>query len=382
MSTALVVHRARLVDARGVVEDGWVAAADGAITATGTGDSWRGLASAEVVDAGGATLVPGFVDLHVHGGGGAAVDDGADAIARMLAAHRAHGTTRSVLSLVAAPLEELERSLAVIADLAAADPLVLGSHLEGPFLAPGRRGAHALGALALPTPEVVERLLESARGTLVQVTVAPELPGALDAISRFAAAGVVVALGHTEADAALARAALDRGVRLITHAFNAMPGIHHRAPGPVPAALADPRVVLELILDGEHVHPDVARLAFAAAPDRIALVTDAMAAAGSADGVYRLGGLDVSVQAGRAVLSGTDTLAGSTLTQDRALRFALDAVGLPEPTAVGALTATPARVLGRTDLGLLQPGHRGDLVLLDASHRVEWVRAEGRLLGV
>ncbi|WP_230672942.1 N-acetylglucosamine-6-phosphate deacetylase [Rathayibacter sp. Leaf248] len=382
MSYALVVHRARLVDARGVVEDGWVAVADGAITATGTGDSWRAVAAAEVVDAGGATLVPGFVDLHVHGGGGAAVDDGADGIARMLAAHRAHGTTRSVLSLVAAPLEELERSLAVIADLAAADPLVLGSHLEGPFLAPGRRGAHALEALALPTPEVVDRLLEAARGTLVQVTVAPELPGALDAISRFAAAGVVVALGHTEADADLARTAVDRGVRLMTHAFNAMPGIHHRAPGPVPTALADPRVVLELILDGEHVHPDVARLAFAAAPDRIALVTDAMAAAGSADGVYRLGGLDVSVQAGRAVLNGADTLAGSTLTQDRALRLALDTVGLSEPTAVGALTATPARVLGRTDLGLLQSGHRADLVLLDASHRVAWVRAEGRLLGV
>ncbi|KQQ18887.1 N-acetylglucosamine-6-phosphate deacetylase [Rathayibacter sp. Leaf299] len=382
MSTALVVHRARLVDARGIVEDGWVAASDGAITATGTGDSWRGLAAAEVVDAGGATLVPGFVDLHVHGGGGAAADDGADAIARMLAVHRAHGTTRSVLSLVAAPLGELERSLAVIADLAAAAPLVLGSHLEGPFLAPGRRGAHALEALALPTPEVVDRLLEAARGTLVQVTVAPELPGALDAISRFAAAGVVVALGHTEADADLARTAVDRGARLMTHAFNAMPGIHHRAPGPVPTALADPRVVLELILDGEHVHPDVARLAFAAAPDRIALVTDAMAAAGSADGVYRLGGLDVTVREGRAVLSGTDTLAGSTLTQDRALRLALDAVGLPEPVAIGALTATPARVLGRTDLGLLQPGHRADLVLLDASHRVAWVRAEGRLLGV
>ena len=381
MSTALVVHRARLVDARGVVEDGWVAAADGAITATGTGDSWRGLAAAEVVDAGGATLVPGFVDLHVHGGGGAAVDDGADAIARMLAAHRAHGTTRSVLSLVAAPLGELERSLAVIAELAAVDPLVLGSHLEGPFLAPGRRGAHALEALALPTPEAVDRLLEAARGTLVQVTVAPELPGALDAISRFAAAGVVVALGHTEADADLARTAVDRGVRLMTHAFNAMPGIHHRAPGPVPTALADPRVVLELILDGEHVHPDVARLAFAAAPDRVALVTDAMAAAGSADGVYRLGGLDVSVQEGRAVLGGTDTLAGSTLTQDRALRLALDAVCLSQPVAVGALTATPAGVLGRTDLGLLQPGHRADLVLLDASHRVVWVRAEGRLLG-
>ncbi|OOB92413.1 N-acetylglucosamine-6-phosphate deacetylase [Rathayibacter sp. VKM Ac-2630] len=380
MPTALVVHRARLVDARGVVEDGWVAVADGAITATGTGDSWRGLTAAEVVDAGGATLVPGFLDLHVHGGGGGAIDDGADVIARMLAAHRAHGTTRSVLSLVAAPLEELERSLAVIAEFAAVDPLVLGSHLEGPFLAPGRRGAHALEALAEPTPEAVDRLLEAARGTLVQVTIAPELPGALDAISRFAAAGVVVALGHTEADADLARTAVDRGVRLITHAFNAMPGIHHRAPGPVPTALADPRVVLELILDGEHVHPDVARLAFAAAPDRIALVTDAMAAAGSADGVYRLGGLDVSVQAGRAVLSRTDTLAGSTLTQDRALRLALDAVGLSEPVAVGALTATPARVLGRTDLGLLQPGHRADLVLLDASHRVVWVRAEGRLL--
>jgi N-acetylglucosamine-6-phosphate deacetylase len=227
----------------------------------------------------------------------------------------------------------------------------------------------------------LDGLLEAAAGTLRQITIAPELPGALESIDTLVAAGVVVAVGHTEADADTARAAFDRGATLLTHAFNAMPGIHHRQPGPVVAALRDERVTLELILDGHHVHPDVARIALREAPGRVALVTDAMAAAGAADGDYALGELNVSVRDGLAVLSGTSTLAGSTLTQDAALRNAIHLVGMDPAAAVAALTAVPARVLGLGDrFGRLAPGYAADLVVLDPDWRVRGVWADGRPL--
>ncbi len=369
-----LVRGGRLVDAGGVVEGGWVLLDGDAVAATGTGHPPP---ADERVDLPGADLVPGFVDLHAHGGGGHSFDDGPDAVRAALAVHRAAGTTRSVVSLVAAPLAELEVSLAGIADLAAADPTVLGAHLEGPFLAPTRRGAHDPRHLRAPTRADVDRLLAAARGTLRQVTVAPELPGALDAVRAFAAAGVTVAVGHTEADAALTAAAFDAGARLLTHALNAMPGLHHREPGPVGAALADPRVTLELVLDGVHVHPVVAALLVSGAPGRVALVTDAMAAAGGADGEHRLGALEVTVRGGRAVLAGTDTIAGSTLTQDAALRNAL-AAGVDEVAAVAALTAVPARALGLGHrYGRLAPGYAADVVALGADRSVTAVWAAG-----
>src|SRR5690606_4626606 len=183
----------------------------------------------------------------------------------------------------------------------------------------------------------LDTLIGAGGGAIRQVTLAPEGAGAMDAIDRLVGDGIVVALGHTDCDYETARRAFDRGATLLTHAFNGMRGIHHRAPGPVTAALFDERVRLELVLDGVHVHPDVARLAFLAAPGRIALVTDAMAAAGSSDGDYRLGSLNVSVRNGRALLSGTSTMAGSTLTQDAALRCAIEGVGLDPVDAVAAL---------------------------------------------
>ncbi|ROQ64322.1 N-acetylglucosamine-6-phosphate deacetylase [Rathayibacter sp. PhB152] len=374
-----VLHGARKVDAGGTVEDFWLVADDGVIVEVGAGGGWeRAAEGARVYDAAGLTATPGFVDLHVHGGAGRSFDEGADGMRAGLALHRAHGTTRSLVSLVSAPLAQLEASLDTVASLAAEDPLVLGAHLEGPFLAPSRCGAHDPAALIAPTPEAVERLLDAACGSLRQITIAPELPGALAAIERLTAAGVVVAVGHTEADAATTRAAIERGARLVTHAFNAMPGIGHRAPGPIPVALADERVVLELILDGEHVDADVARIAFASAPGRIALVTDAMAAAGAGDGAHRIGRLRVDVRDGVARLEGTETLAGSTLTLDAALRRAVEAVGLEVEAAVGAVTATPARVLGAEGaLGALAVGRAADVVLLDDALQVRAVWAAG-----
>jgi len=302
--------------------------------------------NAELAPAGdGRITVPGLVDLHGHGGGGASAEGDEAAIRRVLSAHRAHGTTRQLLSLVANPIPELAASLARLRAVAAEEAQLVGAHLEGPFLAPARRGAHDPTHLLPPAPEHVAALLAAGAGVLRMVTIAPELPGALEAIRAFIDAGVIVAVGHTEADTATVHAAFDAGARVLTHAFNAMPPIAGREPGPLGAALADGRVTIEVIADGVHVHPDNLRWLFEAAPGRVAAVTDAMAAAGAADGLYRLGGLDVAVSDGRAVIAGTERLAGSTLTLDRAIAV-LVAAGVPLQAAVDAATVVPARVLG------------------------------------
>jgi N-acetylglucosamine-6-phosphate deacetylase len=255
---------------------------------------------------------------------------------------------------------------------------VLGAHLEGPFLDDEFRGAHDPGLLRDADEASVELLLEAAAGTLRQITIAPEHDGALEAIARFVAADVRVAVGHTGADFETALAAFDAGASILTHAFNGMRGIHHRAPGPVTAAMHADHVTLEDINAGVHVHPDVVKLAFAGAPGRVALVTDAMAATGSADGVYVLGSLEVVVTDGVARLREGGSIAGSTLTQDDALRRAVFDCGIALDEAVGALTMTPAAAIGRAgDLGRLDPGFAADAVLLDAELGVDAVWGAG-----
>ncbi|UWF78597.1 amidohydrolase family protein [Microbacterium sp. EF45047] len=371
-----VIHSARLVDGGRVTEDAWVRIEDGVVVASGTGGDWE--PADEVVDATAvagpdALLTPGFIDIHGHGGAGAAFDDGPEAIRTARAMHRAHGTTRAVVSLVTASVDDLARRVAEIADMVETDADILGSHLEGPFLDPGHHGAHEPTLLRHPDPDDVRLLLDAGRGTVRQVTVAPELPGGLDAVRLIVQAGAAAAVGHTDADAATAVAAFEAGASILTHAFNAMPGIHHRAPGPVLAAAADHRVVLEGIADNVHLHPHVIKLLFDAAPGRVALITDAMAAAGSADGAYDLGAVTVTVTDGVARADDTGSIAGSTLTQDVALRRAVEAgVGLAD--AVRALTETPAAAIGfGGTLGRLAPGYAGDAVLLDAALAVRGV---------
>lgn len=380
---SLVIHSARIVDGGETVDDAWVRVVDGTVAARGTGAEWE--PADEVVDAAevagpGALLTPGFIDIHGHGGAGAAFDDGIEAIRTGRALHRAHGTTRAVISLVTAPLNELARSAAMVADLMETDADILGSHLEGPFLDPAHHGAHEPSLLRAPDPADVARLLEAGRGTVRQITIAPELPGGLEAIRQIVAAGSAAAVGHTSADAAMAVAAFEAGASILTHAFNAMPGIHHRAPGPVLAAAADHRVVLEAIADNVHLDPHVIKLVFDSAPGRVALITDAMAAAGSADGHYDLGAVSVTVEHGVARADDTGSIAGSTLTQDVALQRAVQA-GVTVTEAVRALTETPARAIGRGDvLGGLRAGMAGDAVLWDAELHVARVWVGSRLL--
>jgi N-acetylglucosamine-6-phosphate deacetylase len=380
---SILFSGARKVDADGRVNDFWMRIDGTTISETGVGTPPPAVSegASQHIDVDGDWLVPGFIDLHGHGGGGFSYDDGRDAIQQGLATHRAHGTTRNLVSLVANPLDQLRTSLGIIADVAAEDPLVLGSHLEGPFLSLHRRGGHNSVFLRHPTESDVRGLIDAARGSMRMVTLAPELPGALDVIDVFDQEGVTVALGHTDADFALAQKAFAHGARVLTHTYNAMPGIHHRQPGPVVAAFEDPRIFLELILDGHHVHPDVATMTFHSAPGRIALVTDSMAAAGYTDGDYRLGSLNVAVRAGIALLRGTTTIAGSTLTQDHALRVAMDSAHVTIPQAIEALTLTPAKVLGLQHRhGMLAPGFAADAVILTEEWDVRDVWADGRRL--
>lgn len=376
-----VIHSVRLVDGGEVRDDAWVRFDAGRVTDAGTGETWDRGAGAVVdgtaIAGPGAILTPGFIDIHCHGGGGASFDDGADAIRTARALHRAHGTTRAVVSLVTAPLDVLAGRVAAVADLASTDAGILGSHLEGPFLAPERKGAHDAALLRDPDFDALAPLLAAGRGTVRQVTLAPELPGGLDAIALVAQSGAAPAVGHTTVNAAQCRAAFDAGARILTHAFNAMPGLHHRDPGPVGAATADPRVTLEVIADGTHVDLELVRILFAAAPGRVALVTDAMAAAGHGDGRYVLGDLGVEVREGTARLVADGAIAGSTLTQDAALRSCV-ATGIPLADAIQALTNTPAAAIGRgADLGSLAPGFVADAVLLTAGLDVRRVWVAG-----
>jgi N-acetylglucosamine-6-phosphate deacetylase len=321
----------------------------------------------EVID---GWVVPGFVDTHTHGGGGADLaTTEVDTARSVIDFARWTGTTSLFASLVTAPLDVLEDQLRCLAPLVDSGELA-GIHLEGPFLSYGKRGAHDPELLRDPDPAAVDRLLTAAEGGLSMITIAPELPGALDAIARFTQAGVAVAVGHTEGDERSTRAALDAGARVATHLFNGMPPIHHRQPGPVPVLLTDDRVLVELICDGVHLHPDVIRMAVdAAGTDRVALITDAMIATGMADGDYRLGGLQVSVAAGVARLQTSDgsqgSIAGSTLTMAGAFAFCVQEVGLPVPDVAAMAATSPARRHGLKDVGAIAPGRRADIAVVD-----------------
>lgn len=329
-------------------------------------------------------LVPGFVDIHAHGGGGASVSGArADDVATVAATHRRHGTTTIVASLVSEDADALRRDVVCLADLVA-DGLVAGTHLEGPWISPARPGAHDPAVIRPPDPRELDHVLAAGRGTIVMVTLAPEVAGGLDAIRQVSDAGAIAAVGHTEADWTTTRRAIDAGATVATHLFNQMPPIGHRDPGPVPALLADPRMHVELIADGVHVHPGVIALVHqAVAPQRIVLVTDAMAAAGGpGSGDYSLGGRHVRVESGRARLAGSTVLAGSTLTMDEAFRRAVTEGGFSVHDAVLASAATPARLLGRDDRGVLEVGRRADLLWLDDELTLRAVWQQGRPVGL
>ncbi len=380
-----VIHSARRITPTQIIPDAWVAWVGHTITEVGTGDSWHAVVAgrgdapeASVIDAAGAYLSPGFIDIHNHGGAGRNFDDGQVSFDAALAMHRSHGTTRCIISLVTNPIEKMIELTGQAAARAEADELVLGVHLEGPFLNTSHKGAHSEELLHAATRAELDALLAAGRGQIRQITMAPELEGGLDSIRHLVSNGVAVAVGHSDADYETTVAAFEAGATILTHAFNGMNGIHHRAPGPVVAAIDTPGITLEVIADDIHVRPEVIAILFGQAPGRIALITDAMAAAGFGDGSYTLGSLDVTVTDGVARLNQGGSIAGSTLTLDRALQVAVNRAGLSITDAVTALTVTPATALGLGDtLGRTAPGYAADILLLSDALEVQRVWAAG-----
>jgi N-acetylglucosamine-6-phosphate deacetylase len=385
VSTAsAIIHSVRLISAGLDHSDAFVAFEDGRVLATGTGSGWRELAEndTEVLDGVGHVLTPGLLDIHNHGGAGASYGEDGDAIRTAMRLHRQHGTTRQLLSLVTASPDVLISQIHVAAAETRRDPGILGIHLEGPFLSSKYCGAHDPALLRDPDPDLVKRLLDAADGTLRQVTMAPERVHFVESAQILREAGVVVAAGHTAATFEQAQAAIDAGATLLTHTFNAMPGVHHRAPGPVLAFVDNPDVWLEVINDGVHVRPEVVRMLCRLAPGRVAFVSDAMAAAGAGDGRYRIGNLDVEVAHGVARLTGRSSIAGSTLTLDVAIARAVQNVGLTPVQAIEAATVIPAQILGVEDrFGRLEPGHVADAVIFDSDWQVRGVWIDGRPVG-
>lgn len=338
---------AALVD--GELLPGDVEIAGGRVAGLGLGGGGTGIA------------VPGFVDLHIHGFGGVdfATAD-ADAYRRAGEALLATGVTAFQPTFVTAAEDGLVASLRAMPseDIG---PRVLGAHLEGPFLSAARLGMHPAGARCDPDRAFLDRLL--AAGRVTHVTLAPELDGAQELVDALVARNVTVACGHTDATATEAHAAFGRGATHVTHLFNAMRPFTHRDPGMIGAALARDDVTVELILDGNHMDDDAARLAWRSAAGRIALVTDAVAAAGIGDGRWQIGAVEVDVRGG-AVRRLDGVLAGSVLTMPEAIRN-LVALGAPLAGALDAASRVPARAARRPDLGTIAPGSPADVVVLD-----------------
>jgi N-acetylglucosamine-6-phosphate deacetylase len=367
----------RVVTPNGVQADAWVHVDHDVILSIGTR---RPTVDAPIFDLAGAWLLPGYIDLHMHGGGGHSVASSLEAMDAAVAFHRGRGTTSTLVSLMTAPVAELSEQLSWAAELAGRGPTlrgtVLGSHLEGPFLSSRRCGAQNEAHIVAPDRSVLDQLVAVADGTLRMLTLAPELEGALALIPPLRDAGVVVAMGHSDATYEQAAAAIRAGANHATHLFNAMPPLHHRAPGLVGAAL-EAGISCELINDGRHVHPAVIRLVSSLISCPV-LITDAIGAAGAGDGTFVLGGQDVHVHGGEARLASTRSLAGSTLTMDQALRRAVRDSGLSIEQASAAASTNPARVLGLdASIGSIAPGRRADLVVLDDDLQLTAVMAGG-----
>ncbi|MEU8328274.1 N-acetylglucosamine-6-phosphate deacetylase [Micromonospora sp. NPDC048839] len=351
----------RVVTPNGVIRQGCVEWDGDRITAVAEYPSVRD----------GNWILPGFVDMHTHGGGGHTFTTGDADEARAAAGfHLAHGTTTLLASLVSAPFPLMRTATEAFAPLVD-EGVLAGVHFEGPYLSAARCGAQNPEYLRDPSTDELTELIELGRGAVRMVTLAPERDGALEAIKLLTAQGVVAAVGHTDATYEQTRAAVAAGASVGTHLFNGMRPVHHREPGPVVALLDAPTVICEMVADGVHLHDGMLTfVAATAGPDRAALITDAMAAAGMPDGEYELGGQAVTVTDGVARLARDGAIAGSTLTMDAALRHAVSA-GIPIADATRMVATTPARAIGLGNrVGSLQVGLRADLVVLDADLNV------------
>ena len=369
---------ATIVAPLGLLNDGWVATKDGTITGVGKNNRPPGLVH-DVSVSGGAWIVPGFVDVHCHGGGGGSFLDGdLDSTRTAAHFHRRHGTTSMLASLITSPHEHLVRSARALATFAQSDATITGIHAEGPYISHHHCGAHDPRHIRNPSLSETSELLAASNGLLRQMTFAPELPGALDLLDHLRAHGVVGAVGHTAANAEEVGLAIERGASLATHLCNAMPTIHHRNGGPVVQIMNDDRMFVELINDGVHLDPAVIALILKSVGiHRVCMITDAIEAAGQPNGRYRMSGRDIDVIDGIVRLSSPDApLAGSTLTMSKAFSNSVANTGSVLAAATMCST-TPARALGFRDRGALVRNRRADLVVLTATFDIAEVWQAG-----
>jgi N-acetylglucosamine-6-phosphate deacetylase len=382
--TTLLLHTAAALTPTTEIPDAGILIRDGVIEAVGPRQSMSLPAGAKEIAAAQQTAVPGFVDVHIHGAGGHDVMEGsAEALAAVARTVARHGTTSFVATTVTASPEDTCRSVEGIARFIAAqyetaEPRaeVLGIHYEGPFISAARRGVHPAEWIQLPSAELLEKLLRAASGNARILTIAPELLGAAPCIDAARKAGLVVALGHTDATYEQARAAIARGAHHAVHTYNAMRPFSHRDAGVIGAVLTSPEVSAELIADGVHVEEAAMRILLQAkGAGCVVLVSDGISATGMPDGNYTLGKFQVTVSGG-VCRNAEGKLAGSTLTLDRALRNIV-ALGVPLADAVRMLTVNPATLLGiEFKKGALRTGADADIILLDEALRVTnvWVR--------
>ena len=344
----------RIVTPERVIENGNLSVADGRIVALRE--------SAGVPS--GLTVLPGFIDLHIHGGGGAdTMNATPEALATICRTHAAHGTTRLLATTITQSKAAITAALANVAG--SAESLLRGIHLEGPYISPGKPGAQPKEFVRDYDEAEFAGWLEAAQGKMRQITLASEQPGGDALIAACNAAGIVISLGHTDATVAQTKQALDLGARQATHLFNAMNGIHHRNPGPIPVFLTDPRARVEVIADGHHVAPEVIAMIYAAVgPTRFIAITDAMEGAGKGDGIYGLGGHEVTVKNGKATLA-DGTLAGSLLLMDQAARNLRAWCGLGWGEIAQVTATNAADQQGWLDTGRLTEGSLADIVLVD-----------------
>jgi N-acetylglucosamine-6-phosphate deacetylase len=385
MTTTILLHTAKAITATAEIPDAGILIREGVIDAIGPRQGMSVPVTAEEITATHLTAIPGFVDVHIHGAGGHDVMEGTEealaGVTRMVARH---GTTSFVATTVTASPDDTCKSVAGIARYMAVQhetdesrAEVLGIHYEGPFISPVRRGVHPKEWIQLPSADLLERLFHAAAGNARILTIAPELLGAAPCIDAARKAGVVVAMGHTDATYEQARAGIARGAHHAVHVYNAMRPFSHRDSGVIGAVLTSPEVTAELIADGVHVEEPAMRLLMQAkGAGCVILVSDGVSATGMPDGKYLLGNFEVTVSGG-VCRNAEGNLAGSTLTLDRALRNVV-ALGVSLPDAVRMLTVNPATLLGiEFKKGVLRTGADADIVLLDDSLQAKGVWARG-----
>jgi N-acetylglucosamine-6-phosphate deacetylase len=384
--SSTIIHAARALTPLEEIPDAAVVFEDGHITAVGPRAAISVPTGTKEIAARDATIIPGFVDIHVHGAGGNDVMSSTEEALTTIASTVARrGTTSIVATTVTAPPDETRRSLEGISRYilspnnrsSEAVAEIVGIHLEGPFISPSRRGVHPAGAIANPSATLLDRYLESAANTVKILTLAPEMPGALELVERGYAKGLVVALGHTDATYEQAHTAIFRGARHAVHVFNAMRPFSHRETGVLGAVLTDPNVTAEIIADGVHVDDPAIRLLLAAkGPNLVILVSDGTAATGMRDGCYRLGTFDVTVSDG-VCRNREGKLAGSTLSLDRAVQHMVR-LGVPLIDAIRMATYNGANRIGmESRKGILAPGADADLILLTPELKIANVFVRG-----